>query len=109
MWLTLWATPPRLAEAARWAQQAADAGDGDGARVLGWCYYMGNGVPQDLALAAKWYVEAARQGSADAMYQLSLMSRDGAGVPQDTTSAAGWMQRRRSTGTRRRSSSLRGC
>ena len=74
MWLSFGATPPSYTEAARWAQQAADAGDSDGARVLGWCYLTGNGLRQDPGLAANWYVEAARQGSPDAMYQLSLMS-----------------------------------
>ena len=92
MWLSLGATPPSYTEVARWAQQAADAGDGDGAHVLGWCYLMGNGIGRDPALAAKWYVEAARQGSADAMYELSLMSRDGVGLPKDAHDAAGWMQ-----------------
>jgi TPR repeat protein len=92
--LSLDATPPRYAEAVRWAQQAADAGYSNGplAVVLGWGYFTGNGVSQDTALAAKWYVEAARQGSADAMYRLSSMSRDGLGLPKDAHDAAGWMQ-----------------
>ena len=92
--LALEATPPRYGEAARWAQQADDAGFsiGDLAQVLGWGYFTGNGVPQDPALAAKWYVEAARQGSADAMYELSTMARDGIGLPKDAHDAADWMQ-----------------
>ena len=92
--LSLDATPPRYAEAVRWAQQAADAGYSNGtlAVVLGWGYLTGNGVSQDTALAAKWYVEAARKGSAEAMYRLSFMSRDGLGLPQDAHDAAGWMQ-----------------
>jgi TPR repeat protein len=92
MWLSLGTTPPSFAEVAGWAQKAADAGDGDGAHVLGWCYVMGNGVHQDPVLAAKWYGEAARQGSAEAMYELSLMARDGVGLPKDAHVAAGWMQ-----------------
>ncbi|HWK82110.1 MAG TPA: tetratricopeptide repeat protein [Caldimonas sp.] len=91
MWLSLGTTPPSYTEVARWAQQAADAGYGDGAHVLGWCYLMGNGVRRDPALAAKWYVEAARRGSVDAMYELSLMARDGVGLPKDAHDAAGWM------------------
>ena len=92
--LALDATPPRYAEAVRWARRAADAGYSNGplAVVLGWGYFTGNGVSQDTALAAKWYVEAARQGSADAMYRLSSMSRDGLGLPKDAHDAAGWMQ-----------------
>ena len=92
-YLSLEATPPRYAEAVRWAQMAADAGHSDGrlAQVLGWGYLTGNGVRQDPTLAAKSYVEAARAGSADAMYQLSLMARDGVGLPKDAHDAAGWM------------------
>jgi hypothetical protein len=93
-YLSLGATPPRYAEAARWAEQAADAGFGDSrlAQVLGWGYLTGNGVRRDAALAAKWYGEAARQGSAESMYELSLMARDGIGLPKDAHDAAGWMQ-----------------
>src|SRR5947209_17557522 len=49
--LSLDATPPRYAEAARWAEKAADAGYSDGrlAEVLGWGYFTGNGVRRDPA------------------------------------------------------------
>ena len=93
MWLAFDTTPPSYPQAVGWAQQAADAGQSDGALVLGWCYLTGNGVRhQDPVLGAIWYREAARQGSADAMARLGIMARDGLGVPKDAHAAADWLR-----------------
>jgi TPR repeat protein len=47
------------AEAARWYQKAADAGDALGMVNLGSMYENGTGVTKDAAEAARWYRKAA--------------------------------------------------
>ena len=44
-------------------RHVAEQGDVDAQFNLGWCYYMGEGVPQDKVEAAKWYRKAAERGN----------------------------------------------
>ena len=76
------------AEAAKWYQKAADAGN-DYAQVnLGVFYQTGGcGLKRDLAKAAEWYEKAAAQGNAYAQFYLSCLYENGNGVEKDASKA----------------------
>ena len=57
-------------------RHVAEQGDVDAQFNLGWCYYMGEGVPQDKAEAAKWYRKAAEQGDVAAIVALEALEGD---------------------------------
>lgn len=61
----------RYADAIPLLLQAGNQGNADAQYQLGWCYYCGNGVPQNFATAAKWYQKAAEQGRVKAQYNLA--------------------------------------
>lgn len=49
-------------EAVKWYRKAAEQGHAGAQRVLGDCYYSGDGVTQDYKEAVKWLSKAAEQG-----------------------------------------------
>ena len=51
----------------------ADQGKADAQYNLGFCYYNGQGVPQNYKEAIKWFRMAADQGHGDAQYALAGM------------------------------------
>ena len=69
---------------------AAEVGDAEAQRGLGFMYSAGQDVPQDYAEAAKWYHLAAEQGDGFAQLSLGDMYKLGRGVPQDYPEAAKW-------------------
>ena len=69
---------------------AAQVGDVEAQRDLGFMYSVGQDVPQDYAEAAKWYRLAAEQGDGFAQLNLGDMYKFGRGVPQDYPEAAKW-------------------
>ena len=77
----------------RWYRAAADQGDADAQRDLGYCYYIGEGVEEDKEEAAKCYREAAEQGDAEAQYQLGLCFLHGNGVTRYPGVARTWLQK----------------
>ncbi len=81
------ATDPEAAETFRRALKKAEAGDRDAQHYVGYCYYVGQGVPQDDHKAFSWYFKAALQGSAQAQSNLASMFVEGRGVPQDYNEA----------------------
>jgi TPR repeat protein len=50
------------AEALKWHQRAAEQGDVEAQRGLGWMYETGTGVPRDVNAAIEWYRKAAAKG-----------------------------------------------
>ncbi len=47
-------------EAVQWGQLAAKQGGADAQNVLGCCYFLGQGVPQDYKEAARWMTESVK-------------------------------------------------
>ena len=60
---------------------------------LGWCYYLGKGVPMDKTQAIEWYRKAADQGYAEAQCELGWRYLCGCGIPKDVAQAAKWYQK----------------
>lgn len=79
-----------LAEARRWTQRAADAGDPPAMHNLALYYFRGEGGPQDAAAAAQWFKKAAQRGVVDSQYNLGLLYLSGSGVPRDLAQAYKW-------------------
>ena len=89
------------AEAIRWLQGAAELGDDDAQRALGFQYYNGDGVDKDLQLAAKWLLQAAvceelegndEAEGRDACFAIGAMYFKGEGVPKDEREGAKWLK-----------------
>lgn len=76
------------AEAAKWYQKAADAGN-DYAQVnLGVFYQTGGcGMQKDIVKAVEWYEKASAQGNAYAQYYLARLYENGVGVKKDMKKA----------------------
>ena len=74
-------------------QRAANRGVPEGQILLGMCYALGAGVPQDLTVSANWYRKAAERGHATAQLNLALYYLFGSGVPQDRAEAVNWMRK----------------
>jgi len=56
--------------------------------LIGECYLLSDGVPEDYEAAAAWYRAAAASGHPGAQNQLGVMYEIGQGVPQSFTEAA---------------------
>ena len=80
-------------EAVRWYRKAAEKGNAEGQRMLGYCYDHGLGVKANRTWAAQWYRKAADQGDpyAQAAYGLALAT--GEGVVRNEHKAAQWLRR----------------
>ncbi len=81
------------AEARKWFQKAADQGNIEAKKELGWLYKNGEGVNQNFSKALQLFEEAAEEGNADAQTALGLMYDNGEGVPQDYEEAAEWYEK----------------
>lgn len=86
-----------LAEARRWTQRAAEAGDARAMHNLALYEFNGEGGAKDAADATRWFKKAAAQGVVDSQYNLGRIyetgMRDGAGaeaVPQNKAEAYKW-------------------
>ena len=58
------------AESLKWAQKAADQGNGDGMWTLALAYEHGRGIEQDTDKAIEWYTKGAEIGHARSMNSL---------------------------------------
>jgi TPR repeat protein len=68
--------------AARWYQEAAQAGDAGGQFKLGLLHAQGAGVPRDAIAAVKWFEQSAKQGFSAAQYNLGVCWEKGIGTPE---------------------------
>jgi TPR repeat protein len=76
-----------FAEAVKWYQKAAEAGNSYAMSNLGVMYDDGTGVIKDLAQAVKWYQKAADAGNSLALANLGSMYENGTGVKRDLAEA----------------------
>jgi localization factor PodJL len=79
-----------LAEARRWTERAAEAGDPAAMHNLALFYFRGEGGPADAAAAGRWFKSAAQHGVVDSQYNLGLLYQSGSGVPKDPAQAYKW-------------------
>ena len=80
-----------LAEARRWTQRAADAGDARAMHNLALYEFNGEGGIKDQADAAHWFKRAAELGVVDSQYNLGrLYESGGYGVPLNRAEAYKW-------------------
>ena len=83
-------TDMNLAEATKWYQKAASAGQHTAQARLGIMYFEGRGVKQNYNKALKLLNTAARNKVPSAQFQLANMYELGTGVPQDLKKAIYW-------------------
>jgi uncharacterized protein len=83
--------PQSFAEAFSWTHKAAQQGEAEAQRDLGFMYSAGQGAVQDYTEAAKWFRKAANQDDAKAQYMLGNMHAIGRGVPLDNLRAHMWL------------------
>ena len=69
---------------------AAEAGDASAQVNLGFCYYIGDGVPKDHVEAVKWYRKAADQDDTSGQFVLGIAYEKGEGVPENLQEAVKW-------------------
>jgi len=69
--------------------------------VVGFCYFMGEGIRRDMAEGARWYRRAARKGHEIAMANLGLCYLAGEGVPRNRARARQWFRKAIAAGNER--------
>ncbi len=78
------------AEAERWFEKSAQAGNIHAEPRVGDFYRDGDGVPQNYALAVEWYRKAANHFESTGVTDLGEMYEKGRGVPRDYVEAYKW-------------------
>ena len=81
------------AKAAELYRKAAEMGDSEAQKCLGFLYAEGMGVKQDLAKAIELYRKAAEQGHTVAQNIMGEAYLNGEGVPQDYAKAKEWFEK----------------
>ncbi len=77
------------AEALKWYQKAAEAGNDYAQANMGvFCQTGSCGMTKDIAKAAEWYDKAAKQGNAYAQFYLARLYENGNGVEKNVNKAA---------------------
>ncbi len=84
---------PDDADAVRWYRKAAEQGNAEAQKNLGFMYQEGRGVAQDHAEAVRWYLKAAEQGDPDAQYAVATAYYGGYGVPRNYIESAQWFRK----------------
>ena len=74
----------------KWYLKAAEQGDADAQRQIGYMYYKGEGVEQNYKEAAEWFLKAAEQGHARAQNNIGYMYENGTGVLQNYQESMVW-------------------
>ena len=80
-------------QAVAWYRKAAEAGNANGMRNLGYMYYYGLGLAVDNQKAVYWYLRSAEAGNALGMAFLGDMYKTGTGVDKDPKQALGWFRK----------------
>jgi TPR repeat protein len=86
------------AEAKRWYEKAAAAGNSAAMNNIGYVYAQGKGVTQDHAKAKRWYEKAAAAGNSAAMNNIGYQYFFGNGVTQDYAEAKRWYEKAAAAG-----------
>ncbi len=79
-------------EAFKWYLEAAEQGDMDAQRELGYMYQHGWGVEVSEEEAARWFLEAAEQGDMEAQCELGYIYKFGWGVEENEEVSAKWFR-----------------
>lgn len=74
-------------------RKAAEAGNAEAQRKLGFMYYDGKGVKQDIVQGVAWFERAAAGGDLESQSNLCVMYEMALFVDQDYGRAAGWCAR----------------
>lgn len=91
VYLTGFAVPRNVAEAAKWYERADEVGYVPAAKIAGDIYYYGYGIPKDPAKAVKYYKKAATLGFAPAQYAYAnILYLGEAGQREDVKTALAW-------------------
>ncbi|SFJ56650.1 peptidoglycan-binding protein [Caulobacter sp. UNC279MFTsu5.1] len=79
-----------LAEARRWTERAATAGEARAMHNLALYYYKGEGGERNSTKAASWFRKASDLGLVDSQFNLAQLYEGGWGVSQNPTEAYKW-------------------
>jgi len=79
-----------LAEARRWTERAATAGEARAMHNLALYYYKGEGGERNSTKAASWFRRASDLGLVDSQFNLAQLYEGGWGVSQNPTEAYKW-------------------
>lgn len=71
----------------------AEEGNAEAQGILGFLYYLGDGVPESIEEAAKWWHKAAENGFPEAQLALGNLYFDGEGVNQSYEEAVKWYRK----------------
>ena len=71
-------------------KKSAEFGNAKAQRMLGDCYYVGEGIREDKQEAVKWFRLAAEQGDAEAQRMLGACYYFGTGIREDKREAVKW-------------------
>ena len=71
-------------------KKSAEFGNAEAQRMLGYCYFWGEGIREDKREAVKWYRLAADQGDAEAQWMLGDCYYFGTGIREDKREAVKW-------------------
>ena len=74
-------------------REAAEGGDADAQRNLGFSHEFGQGVALDESAAVKWYRKAAEQGDPESQYNLGNMYMAGRGAKKSALTARKWWRK----------------
>ena len=73
---------------------AANQGDNNAEKILGHCYYTGEGgMNKDYKEAVKWYSLSADKGNAEAAYYLAICYSEGQGIDKNNNEALKWIEK----------------
>ncbi|MGO9938728.1 MAG: tetratricopeptide repeat protein [Terracidiphilus sp.] len=87
-YLTGRGVPQNEKQAAYWYEKAAEAGDPEAQKEIGYFYQIGLGVPVDPARAVHWYQLSAAGGLLSGKVNLGVAYVWGIGVPRNTSLGA---------------------
>ena len=73
-------------------KKSAEFGNAKAQRMLGDCYYVGEGIREDKQEAVKWFRLAAEQGDAEALFCLGGSYYFGEGIREDKREAVKWFR-----------------
>ena len=106
-WACAGVTPAEVAHFEK-CRLRAEAGEAQGQSMLGFCYFVGQGVEQDYEKAFLWLRRAAVKDS-DAQMILAHAYYNGEGVPQDHAAAVSWYRKAVELGNPRAMVNLGSC